>query len=397
MMTMRNAARWGSVILLALPVFLFGTGCSKAPAPAPAAPAAPVVQQGPDAPLEILTVETDDKTSILFLEYVRQLKAGDLIQASANLSSLKSQLRGEDLNDPFWNDRLPPEHRIMLLIGALCTTCTDGDCPECKGRKICQSCQGNGQCKDCHGEGGAWHACQQCVCKACAGNRACPECKGRRSVACPACGGSGNGKDEYRFDPCPSCGGKGYKDGLKGANGSAAKVKCLRCNGTRGVTVTVRTSCPACEGSGRKTCTLCRGTGACPTCRGMGRASDCTICGGQGRFLDPCKTCLGRKVCVECGGSKACKSCGGQGSCKDCVGKNLIVRHRMPVDRRWLLHPIARVMRPDRDSLVEESPTNHVAVFILEGRNVTAEAPEGSLLWASSPQDLRRISELFVK
>jgi hypothetical protein len=69
----------------------------------------------------------------------------------------------------------------------------------------------------------------------------------------------------------------------------------------------------------------------------------------------------------------------------------------MPIDRRWLILPNARVVRPSPESLVEEALTGSTATFQLDGRAVTAEIHEGCLLWASLPQDLRRISGLFIQ
>jgi hypothetical protein len=397
MTTMRIFTRMGPSLLLALGLSVLLGGCSKPVAPVQAPAAQPAVQPaGVDTPEEILALEPDDKTGDLFTEYVHQLKAGDLIQASANLATLKGQLRGEDLTDPFWAERLPVEHRVTLLVGALCTTCTDGTCQTCKGRRACQVCSGSGLCKTCQGRGGDWIACQQCICKACSGARICPECKGRRTTICTVCNGSGNGKDEQKFESCPSCGGRGYKDGLRGPNNAQNRVKCLRCNGTKGTYITIRTTCAACDGTGRKSCGVCHGTGACPTCRGLGRTAECSLCGGQGRYLDPCEVCHGKKVCPECSGSKLCQDCKGQGVCQDCLGKNLVIRYRMPIDKRWLAAPLARVLRPGQDSPVQETVTGTTAAFILNNRNVTADVPEGSLLWASEPQDLRRISGLFL-
>ncbi len=382
---------------MVLSLFLFA-GCSKPQQPVQA----PVQQEvkpaaGADAPDEMLSLEPDDKTGDLFNEYVRQLKAGDLIQASANLAILKSQIHGEDLNDPFWIDHLPPESRVTLLIGALCTNCSDGSCPTCKGRKACQTCLGNGLCKGCEGRGGEWIACQQCVCKTCSGSRFCMECKGRRFLTCSTCSGTGNGREEQKFEPCPSCGGRGYKEGLKGPNNTQNKVRCIRCNGSKGIYTTARFPCASCDGNGRKNCGTCRATGVCPVCRGVGRTADCSVCAGQGRYLDPCEVCQGNKACPDCSGSKLCQACQGRGACKECQGKNLVIRYRMPIDKRWLVFPLARAIRPSSESLVQEPVTGSTATFVIESRSVAADIPEGSILWASTPQDLRRISGLFIQ
>lgn len=399
MMMIKKPSVWrGSLLGLALGLMGLA-GCSKPPEPVQApVPAKPVVQ-APVAPLEIpeiqIPTESESKNQALLKEYINQLRAGDLIQASANLSTLKSHIKGENLDDPFWVKNLPPESRRLLLIGALCSFCPDGACPVCKGVGRCLTCEGTGLCKACKGRGGEWQACQKCICPACHGNRACPDCRGRRYLACPACNGTGTGHEEKKFEPCTSCGGRGYKDGLKGPNGTSSRLKCLRCNGARGTYTTIRVPCATCGGSGQKNCATCRATGVCPSCRGIGRLSTCSVCGGQGRFLDPCPICKGAKVCQTCQGSKNCQACKGQGVCHDCLGRNLVIRYRFPIDQRWLAQPEARVFHPDLDKLVVEPLPGTTISMTINNRKVTAEVPADALLWASASQDLRRIRELF--
>jgi hypothetical protein len=395
-MTMRLDACVGYIFSLALGLFLV-SGCSK-PAEPVVTPSAEKTEPMPakvETAEELLPLETEDKTVSLYREYVKQLKAGDLIQASANLSTLNSQLKGDDLSDPFWKDQIPEDHRLILMVGALCSSCTDGSCATCKGRRSCPTCAGTGLCKSCEGKGGEWLACQSCICKACGGARFCQECRGRRVVNCPTCNGSGNGREEQRFEACSSCGGRGYKDGLKGPNGTS-KIKCLRCNGSKGVYTTIHSPCPACDGSGRKNCSACNGTGACAACRGLGRTGDCQICSGQGRYLNPCKVCGGGKKCLDCDGTTLCKTCKGRGSCVDCNGRNLVIRYRMPIDRRWLVQPDARIIQPGPEGLVKIPLTGTAATLQLNGRTITADVSAGNLLWASSPEDLGQISGLFI-
>lgn len=398
MTILRKLTSSGHLLGLAAGLF-FLCGCSRQAEPVKASSVQQAAVQVPSnaGATAVFSLEPSDKTGALFDEYVRQLKAGDLIQASANLATLKGQLRGEDMSDPFWAEHLPAEHRVLLLIGALCTNCSDGSCPTCKGRLACQTCAGTGLCKACEGQGGDWIACVQCICKTCQGARFCMECKGHRFLLCPACNGTGNGREELKFEPCPSCGGRGYKDGLRGPNNTQSRVKCLRCNGAKGVYNTVRYPCASCDGSGRKNCGTCHGSGACPGCRGMGRTADCPTCHGQGRYLNPCPTCHGRKTCTECAGSKRCRACEGRGTCSECLGKNLVIRYRMPIDKRWLLFPDARAVRPYNDELIREPVTGSATSFSLEGKAVTAEVPAGALLWASASQDLRRLSGLFLQ
>lgn len=376
-------------------------GCSK-PAPPPVqAPATTnaMVEQPPaaiDIPDVILPTEPEAKNLSLFNDYVGLLRAGDLMQASAALSTLKSRLKGEDLGDPFWQENLPSSHRVMLLIGALCTACTDGACQACKGHHVCQTCQGSGLCTLCKGRGGEWLMCQKCICPACRGSRACSTCQGRQTLACPACKGSGIGSEEKKFEPCPSCGGRGYKDGFKGPNGTMSRFKCLKCNGAMGTYATLHVPCAACHGTGRKNCDACRGTGACTACRGLGRLPTCAVCAGQGRYLNPCSACKGAKVCQTCSGSKLCQTCQGQGTCRECLGHNLVVRYRFPIDRRWLAQPEARVFQPGPDGLLTSLLSGTTATLSINGRAVSADVPANSLLWASAPEDLRRIQLLFT-
>lgn len=389
-------ARVGNLFLLVFGLFLF-TGCSK-PAEPVVTPSVektePMTAQA-DPQEDLLPLETENKTASIYREYVKQLKAGALIQASANLSTLKSQLQGEGLSDSFWKEQLPDEHRLLLLVGALCSSCTDGSCASCKGRRNCPTCAGSGLCKSCEGKGGEWLACTACICKTCGGARFCQECKGRRFITCSSCNGSGNGREEQKFEVCFSCGGRGYKDGLKGPNGTS-RLKCLRCNGSRGVFTTVRNPCATCDGNGRKNCAACNGSGACAACRGLGRNEDCSICSGQGRYLDPCKICAGDKKCLDCAGSTLCKTCKGRGSCVDCNGRSLVIRYRMPIDRRWLVMPDAKVLQPGPEGLARVPLTGTAASFQLNGRTVSADVPSGSVLWASSPEDLEKITALFI-
>lgn len=386
----------GVVLSLALAL---GAGCSKSEQ-APLLPVAPAEKARTPAAADIPAVapvtDPEVKNASLFREYVKQLRGGDLIMASANLATIKSHLRGEDLSDPFWESCLPSEHRVILLIGSICGSCADGSCRICKGNGVCTVCAGTGLCKACQGRGGEWKPCLRCVCPTCQGTRYCPTCKGRHYVPCPTCGGSGNGRSEKKFEPCPSCGGKGYKDGLKGPNGSAFQLKCIRCNGTRGVYTTITETCPACQGSGRQTCGACKGSGVCPTCRGTGRQLNCPVCGGQGRFLDPCPDCKGAKVCPGCSGAKTCRTCNGQGTCRDCLGRNLIIRYRLPVDRRWLVKPDARLFRPGADGVAALPLEGPEASVNVNGRMLTADVPPESLLWISSPEELRLVRDLFV-
>lgn len=385
-------------IVCALGLMLL-VGCSE-PKPPPPEPAAPVAAAPAEAVPAVAESEPEvlpqTREAVFFAEYAKQLRAGDLIQSFAHLTALKGALRGDNLDDPFWIENLPEESRLTLLVATLCVTCSDGACQQCQGKTLCPDCSGTGLCAACKGIGGDRKICTRCTCKSCGGNRHCITCKGRRFVACSTCGGSGIGRIEKKFEPCPSCGGSGYQDGLKKAGGTASRLRCIRCNGTKGVMNTVKHPCPTCGGSGRQPCTACRATGACPTCQGLGRDANCPICQGVGYYLEPCPACKGQKVCPACNGNKVCSLCHGQGTCRDCLGRNLVVRYRMPIDRRWLLRPDIRLIRPEMDRLVWETPTHATVSATIKGRTVSTDLPEASVIWISSVEELRRIREIFA-
>ncbi|MES2003131.1 MAG: CsgG/HfaB family protein [Bacteroidota bacterium] len=149
-----------------------------------------------------------------------------------------------------------------------------------------------------------------------------------------------------------------------------AKI-CPECGG-RG-TVQLQTNCTACEGSGGRACSDCRGTGKrsgmtvgsyiiCEACNGRGKFS-CNVCSGKGKILSyqTCPKCHGKvqikagsttpgeiqvgrpgkiEICPECMGNgklksdATCNSCNGSGEapfgpgsnwekrpCKTCSGK----------------------------------------------------------------------------
>lgn len=397
-MTTTNTRSPGYACFIAL--LLIVSGCSRQEGPnlklpEPRKPVAKAPAKV-EAPVVTPIMEQDSKNGAIFNEYVRQLKAGDLIQAQANLATLKSHLKGENLDDPFWNERLPVETRRTLLIGALCSACTDGTCSYCKGKGDCPVCLGNGLCKKCEGRGGDVRICNKCICPACSGTRLCTDCKGHRYVTCTTCNGSGIGREERKFEPCHSCRGRGWKEGLRGAGGSITKVTCLVCGGSKGSYTTERTPCAACDGTGRKNCVKCQGSGSCPTCKGLGRRSDCLICKGQGRYLEPCPECKGTKVCQDCSGTKLCKVCKGRRGCVECLGRNLIVRYRMPIDQRWLLKPEAKIIRMETLGLSYETPSESLLTFQFNGRDVSAEVEEGNILWVSAPENFRRLREVFL-
>ncbi|MFO7535930.1 MAG: hypothetical protein R6X19_09680 [Kiritimatiellia bacterium] len=336
------------------------------------------------------------KNNAIFKEYVRQLKAGDLIQAQANLATLKSHLKGENLDDPFWNERIPAEFRKILQVGALCSSCLDGSCAYCKGKGDCPACLGKGLCKSCEGRGGTPRVCTKCVCPTCSGTRLCTACKGRRFVTCSTCNGSGTGREERKFEPCRSCRGLGWKEGLKAAGGVVTKLRCLLCGGTKGVYNTVRFPCAVCDGEGRRNCANCQGLGVCPSCKGLGRRGDCLICKGRGRFLEPCIDCKGTRQCVECAGTKLCKRCKGRHTCSACAARNLLIRYNIPIDQRWLVQPEAKLIRLETEELSYETPAGAPLTFQFRGRTLSAELEEGRLLWVSAPENFRRIRDLFT-
>ncbi len=386
-------------VWLGLGLIVFA-GCSKPEPPAPALPEQPVAPPpaavaAPEIPDVDTVSEEQAKSNALFAEYRKQLQAGDLIQAHANLSALKNSLRGEILDDPFWTEKLPDADRLTLLVATLCSACADGACPDCLGHGACPTCEGSGLCTACKGTGGELKPCVTCLCATCGGTRVCAVCKGRRFSACSTCGGSGVGQTEKKFEPCPSCGGLGYKEGLKGPNGTGYRMKCIRCNGAKGVFSTIKHPCAACKGSGRQACGACRASGVCGACRGLGRKSDCPICHGQGRYLDPCPACNGAKTCSTCHGAKTCGACGGRGVCRECLGKNAVIRYRLPIDRGWLVDPAARLLRAGPDKPVAEPLTGTAAALTVKGRTVSADVPDRSLLWIAPPEELRQIRMIF--
>jgi hypothetical protein len=123
---------------------------------------------------------------------------------------------------------------------------------------------------------------------------------------------------------------------------------------------------------------------------------NCPVCAGQGRYLDPCTACKGAKACPACLGTKLCQTCKGQGTCRECQGHNLVVRHRFPIDRRWLAQPEARLFHPDLGGLLSEPLPGTPATLTINGRPVSADVPAGTILWASAPEDLQRIREIFL-
>jgi len=396
----RIAARLGVLMAVwgASGLFLF-CGCSRPetgfPNPDTSGATTTPAATAPDIPdVDRVTAE-QEKATVMFAEYVKQLRAGDLIQASAHLAVLKSELSGENMDGPFWADNLPATSRLTLLVSTLCTACTDGACVTCHGNSLCPTCDGTGLCTACKGSGGEIRPCVQCVCKTCGGGRFCAACKGRRFIACAACAGSGVGQTEQKFEPCPSCGGLGYKEGLRGAGGIAARVKCIRCNGTKGVFSTINHPCPTCQGAGRQPCASCKASGVCAVCQGLGRQSDCSVCNGQGRYLDPCTVCNGAKNCVACNGAKLCRACDGQGVCRECQGRNVAIRYRLPIDRGWLKKPDARLLLAGPDKPIAEPLADTTAVRTVKGRTVSVTVPNGSLLWISPIEDLRQIRAIF--
>jgi len=73
----------------------------------------------------------------------------------------------------------------------------------------------------------------------------------------------------------------------------------------------------------------------------------------------------------------------------------VIVRHRFPVDRRWLSDPTAFLTLADRQGIqrITERQNPHTLTF--ENRPLSLEAPEGTILWLSTTENLGRVRELF--
>jgi len=172
-------------------------------------------------------------------------------------------------------------------------------------------------------------------------------------------------------------------------------MRCIRCNGAKGVFSTIKHPCTTCNGSGRQPCGACRASGVCSACQGLGRQANCPICHGQGRYLDPCPVCKGAKTCSACNGAKTCRACGGQGVCQECLGRNVAIRYRFPIDRGWLNDPSARILRFNVDKPIAEPLTGSTAALTLRGRAIKADVPDRSLLWISSVEELRQIRTIF--
>ncbi len=402
----RVGVRWSLLFLLGLTVGLASaTGCSRSkqePDPHNSADHAShghsdsTATPSNDPPaVQKESAELEARVSNYFRDYLRHLRQGDLIQAEATFRALNALLGEGERSRTFWEELLPSEFRLTLHLAVLCVTCSDGLCPSCQGKGICSICSGTGLCPACKGVGGEWKPCLQCLCPSCNGTGICPDCRGRGTLQCPVCKGTGEGPLEQRFVPCPSCKGLGYKEGMLRADGTRDRYTCLLCKGAKGTTYSLRTPCSNCGGTGRIPCGKCGGTGRCATCKGVGRILPCPVCKGTGRYLEPCPVCDGQKTCPACKGTQHCPVCHGSGRCPECQGRNAVVRHRFPVDRRWLSEPEAILTLADRQGIRRISERKTLYSETIENRMVSLEAPEGTILWLSSAENLGRVRELF--
>lgn len=134
------------------------------------------------------------------------------------------------------------------------------------GYDKCTRCNGTGkiephECTTCNGTG-------QRVCSECGGlghieGSICYKCRGDGSTPCTHCSGTG------LCDHCP--------DGICAANGcNSGLITCNICGGT-GVR-DAQDPCLSCHGSGKTTCT---------NCKGAGTTTKCETCGGDGRIDKP--------------------------------------------------------------------------------------------------------------
>jgi len=146
-------------------------------------------------------------------------------------------------------------------------------------------------------------------------------------VQCPTCSGFGG-------EGCESCGGTRFT-GCSNTGCVQGREICPDCSGTgrlrdtSGTTGSIR-SCASCNGSGKRTCTVCAGRSLltcidceggerlCTRCKGVGQAAACVRCGRTG--LAECTRCQGTGTdrgvpCVACKGEGVvpCRTCGGTG------------------------------------------------------------------------------------
>lgn len=148
---------------------------------------------------------------------------------------------------------------------------------------------------------------------------------------------------------CPTCGGTGKVTCSRCKGSGTVTETCFRCGGTGRITKTcpkcggagwIETTCPDCGGSGvvqvTKTCATCNGTGkvtvteTCPCCLGHGDYLVCPMCG-----YTTCRS-TGISICPMCftsmGTGGTCAQCGGSGkittekTCPDCGGTGKITK-----------------------------------------------------------------------
>ena len=175
------------------------------------------------------------------------------------------------------------------------------------------------ECEDCHGEGviSTTSTCITCsgsgsiqtssisLCIICGG-------KGELLKKCPVCNGSG--KTPTFCSECKGFGGAFLCECSCGnrwwANETGSRV-CSKCK--KSVSGKQYTTCSTCQGTGQEktTCSGCFGegkvsSGTCPACNGSGKrttyiTNTCSSCSGSGEIIknSTCSTCLGNKNIID--------------------------------------------------------------------------------------------------
>jgi hypothetical protein len=327
---------------------LFGMATRNA-SPAPAAPVTALTNAVTPAAAPL---PSDDKGLAAFPAYADALRTGDFATAAAQLADLRKTFATPEAESAYWQKVIPDGRLRELVLYSPCEQCTSGACVRCTGKGQCPECNGLAVCPLCKGEAPKDQVCTACVCAPCAGSGKCAACKGAGKRSCPDCEGAGEIKKKAD-NPCPYCSGKGFKPGLKKADGTFSESKCVRCRGTGLMTGIARTACGNCSGKGTLSCQDCGGGGKCPSCAGRGRRATCQACGGTG--AGRCVKCEGGNKCLVCLGSGKCPDCQGRGACRTCDGHGAVVHHTFAADRAWLRRGVGYIAWDDVNGQIAAS------------------------------------------
>ncbi|MCE9615730.1 MAG: hypothetical protein K8T26_15790 [Lentisphaerae bacterium] len=319
-----------------------------------------------------------------FGRYRQLVFNADFIAASNAFRSIDTRLPSADLQTNFWAQTLPDAHRASLTLASLCLVCPEGKCWRCRGEGSCTTCSGSGTCQTCKGQSARMARCKACLCATCGGTARCRACRGQALVLCSGCGGSGSSSITERT-PCAACQGSGTRSGLQRGDRYATPLKCLTCRGTGKREVSRFGPCTACNGRGRIACSACRGSGRCATCTGRGHRIPCAVCKDTGQVRLECRQCNGSGRCADCAGSGRCNTCNGAKLCPKCVGTGLIRQMSLVVDQAWLSQARGYIVSDAKtgEKLATGSGDGEQLITIRD-RSLTISNAPTELIWIST-------------